>query len=295
MAVSLTLELGNTMNIPMIAEQVKHLLTKRPNPVYLGNGVLLVVLADGRTKILIDGADRSLAPHLLIDGHWEPWITKPFKRLLQPGMRMVDVGANVGYYSLLACRAVGDTGHVTAIEANPSLAKLVSQSLTINGFNSRSRTIQCAAWHESTEIEFNVLRAYLGASSIFMSTETAANFYDEVDAISVNARPLDEMVIGRIDYLKIDAEGAEAEILLGAERLLNDCKPLVHIEVAPAFRGQDATAILIQRLLDLKYEAFKFAETGRLERICKEKLLGITHCDCLFAQSRDALPAGCVA
>src|SRR5690349_2300752 len=280
--------------LKMIRQQAKSLLAKRPDPIYLGDGVLLIVLNDGVTKLFIDGADRSLTPHLAADGYWESWISGPFKTLLQPGMRVVDVGANVGYYSLLACHAVGEHGHVTAIEANPRLAKLIAQSLHVNGFYSRTRTIQCAAWDIQTELEFQVLRSYLGSSSIFMSSEVAALYFDEVQTIRVKASPLDQIIDNRIDYLKIDAEGAEGEILCGAERLLNDCKPMVHIEVAPAFRGREVTGKVIQLLLDMRYESFKFGESGKLERISKEKLLDTAHCDCLFVQRKDALPKGLV-
>src|SRR5271165_2925357 len=69
--------------------------------IYLGDHLALAQVLD-RFKMYVDTRDIGIAPHLLMGGHWEMWITKLFCDLLQPGMTVVDVGANFGYYTLLA-------------------------------------------------------------------------------------------------------------------------------------------------------------------------------------------------
>jgi hypothetical protein len=86
---------------------------------YLGDHTLLMQTIFGHTMYL-DSRDISLTPHLLRQGCWEPDVTRFFLRIVKPGMRVVEVGANVGYYTLLACSLVGPTGRVTAFEANPA-------------------------------------------------------------------------------------------------------------------------------------------------------------------------------
>ncbi len=81
--------------------------------VYLGENLALTRVLD-RFKMYVDARDISLAPHLLLDGYWELWNTKVFRQLLRPGMHVVDVGANVGYYTLLAAAGVGPRGRVHA-------------------------------------------------------------------------------------------------------------------------------------------------------------------------------------
>lgn len=63
--------------------------------VYLGNSRAITRTIYGH-KIYVDTRDHSLTPHLLVDGNWEDWITKVFRSVVRDGMKVVDVGANIG-------------------------------------------------------------------------------------------------------------------------------------------------------------------------------------------------------
>ena len=271
------------LNAEALKMMIKNLISQRSAPIYMGDSVLLALLADGHTKIFLDGRDRSVAPHIASQGIWENWITDSFRRVLKPGMRVVDVGANVGYYSLHAASVVGAAGYVTSIEANARLAKLISQSLMVNGYFERSRVINSAAWNNECLLNFKILRSYLGSSSIFMSTEVAALYHDEIEEVQVTGKRLENMGLGKVDYLKIDAEGAEAEILEGANDIILNQKPLIHLEIAPAFRGAEATKEMIENIVRGGYRSFIFGEDGHLIPAGVQELLGRSHCDALFA------------
>jgi FkbM family methyltransferase len=88
----------------------------------------------GRYKMIVDTTDVGLSSHLLLDGYWEMWLTELLTKLVKPGMKVVDVGANLGYFSLLMADLVGSGGHVYAFEPNTDLARRMTQSLAINGF-----------------------------------------------------------------------------------------------------------------------------------------------------------------
>ena len=96
----------------------------------------------GRYKFFVDSRDIGLAPHLMLDGYWEFWISDFIWRNLRPGFRVLDVGANLGYYTVLAADLVGPQGQVTAFEPNPRMFELLQRNAGINGF---SQWTDCSA------------------------------------------------------------------------------------------------------------------------------------------------------
>ncbi|KAF0200470.1 MAG: FkbM family methyltransferase, partial [bacterium] len=86
-------------------------------------------------KIYLDTRETSLAPMIIQYGLWEKWVTDVFLSLVKPGMTVVDIGANCGYYSLLAAQAVGPSGQVHCVEPNPILHNNLTRSFAINGYN----------------------------------------------------------------------------------------------------------------------------------------------------------------
>ena len=86
---------------------------------YLGDHTALCVNKYGQ-KMFVDTRDTSLAPHLLVEGNWEDWITTAIMQHV-PGAHFIDVGANVGWYSLVAQHYKAKS--VMAFEPNPKLAQ----------------------------------------------------------------------------------------------------------------------------------------------------------------------------
>jgi FkbM family methyltransferase len=111
--------------------------------VYLGDNVAMTFLANG-CRAYIDTRSRDVGVHLMHGGVWETSDTEAFKRLLRPGARVVDVGANLGWYSLVAAPLIGAEGRLYAVEPNPELAALVQASLRTNGFGGFSTVFQVA-------------------------------------------------------------------------------------------------------------------------------------------------------
>src|SRR5437660_168721 len=83
---------------------------------YLGPDMALTQMHDGHF-IYVDPADESLSAHLIGRGYWERWIESVVRGLVRPGDRVVEVGANLGYYTLIMAAAVGPTGAVHSFEA----------------------------------------------------------------------------------------------------------------------------------------------------------------------------------
>jgi FkbM family methyltransferase len=189
---------------------------------YLGDHTLLIQTIFGHAMYL-DGRDISLTPHLLRQGCWEPDVTRFFLRLVKPGMHIVEVGANVGYYTLLACSLVGPTGRVTAFEANPASVALTRRSLLVNGFRDRATITGMAIIDAPGAVVLHRLDQRQGDSSIFdFSDEQLAFAGDRVTKLEVPATSLDAFFEkdDPIDLIRMDVEGAEPLVFDGMRHIL---------------------------------------------------------------------------
>lgn len=90
----------------------------------------------GRYKMYVDAADTSLAPHLMLEGFWQYWITAFLCRNLDRGETAYDLEAGYGYFALLMSELVGTEGRVVALEYNPWLLQLLRRNLALNGQDS---------------------------------------------------------------------------------------------------------------------------------------------------------------
>jgi hypothetical protein len=98
--------------------------------------------------LLLPSADEVITPTLCRYGVWEPGETRFLRALVRPGDVFVDVGAHVGYFSLLAASRVGEEGAVIAVEPEPRNLRLLRANLARNGA-SRARVIPLAAYSHS--------------------------------------------------------------------------------------------------------------------------------------------------
>ena len=147
---------------------------------------------------------------------YEPSVTKEVCRILRDGQTFVDVGANIGWYTLLGASIVGEKGKVLAIEPEPENFKLLASSICFNQFANVSAVEACVS--DNSNMETLYLHAAVSHSTLSKSTRS----------IEVPASTLDELAteyaLENIDLLKIDVEGAEAKVLNGALKLIEGRK-----------------------------------------------------------------------
>jgi FkbM family methyltransferase len=141
---------------------------------------------------------------------------------------LIDVGANTGIYSMKGARIVGDGGIVLSLEPNPVMLAVLEQNVRRNGYNNvRLRGI--AASDRCGEFSFYM---NFGKPNSF-SLVRAANCSNKFSVLAVD---LDSLIdwerLDRVDLLKIDAEGAEAQILRGASTLIGKHRPIIIAEVS---------------------------------------------------------------
>jgi hypothetical protein len=110
--------------------------------VYIGENEALTRIL-GRYKMYVDTRDIGIASHLMMEGFWEMWVTEAMMRLLRRGAVVADVGANLGYFTLLMADLTGAEGRVLSFEPNPELARRLRKSIAINGFARFTDFYQC--------------------------------------------------------------------------------------------------------------------------------------------------------
>ena len=194
----------------------------RATSAYVGGGTALCRVL-GRYKMYVDARDVGLASHLMMDGYWELWVTEFLIGVLKPGMVAVDVGANVGYYTLIMADKVGAAGKVHAFEPNPPIARLLDQNAHVNGFRERT-TIHVAALGEADDARFtlHVPEHYPGGAALRPAPDPLPD-----ESALLTMRRLDSFPeLLDADVIKIDAEGAEEAIWKGMTAILARGRPM---------------------------------------------------------------------
>jgi FkbM family methyltransferase len=185
-------------------------------------------------------------------GVWERLNTKILTKIITPDSTFIDVGANIGYYTLLAAKYLGD-GHVVAIEPSDAIADHLEKNLAINNIT-RVRVIRSAVGEERGEIAiFAAPRDNIGRTS----TRSDSGF---VKSGMVPVAPLCELLTGeemaKCSVIKIDVEGAEVPIvedfIKNLERFSDKTKLLVEIGDCGNLRWKE----LFDRLLAAGFKAY---------------------------------------
>lgn len=195
--------------------------------VNLGDGLMLCRIL-GRYKLYVPAADVGFGVHVMMDGVWEGWLSVFMFRRIRPGMTVVDVGANHGYYSVVFADLVGPEGRVFAIEPNPDTAPLLRRSVSVNGLSERVTVVEAAAVAgEAVALPF---RAEAGEpkNARLIPVDAAAGPGD----VQVAGATLDAVLasVARVDFMKIDVEGAEEQALAGAMTVIRRDRPDILLE-----------------------------------------------------------------
>lgn len=149
------------------------------------------------------------------------------RRLLRPGMRAVDVGANIGYYLLLIESRIGPGGTVACFEPEPDNLRELERNVRANRLeNVRLFPTAVGAEDGSVAMRTGINAAVAGA---------------EGGDFSVPLVRLDTALDGPVDFVKIDVEGYEGQVLAGARRLLREHRPVLLVEIHPGFLAPPAT------------------------------------------------------
>ena len=210
----------------------------------------VLTMIDGVRVVVPDSLDL-ITPYVLREQHdWFEDEIKFLRRLLRPGQQVIDVGANYGVYTLSMAQTVGPTGHVWAFEPASSTARLLAEGIAANGF-------------AHVTLERSALSSAGGTARLSLNDNSELNALQHGDPSSgtsetVTLVTLDDRLQSYgwsdIEFVKIDAEGEEANILKGGEHFFAGLSPLVQYEVRA---GDRVHMELVRDFAALGYNSYR--------------------------------------
>jgi len=235
---------------------------------FLGNQLTLCRVM-GRYKLYVPTTDIGFGAHVIMDGVWEPWLTVFMASRIKPGMHVVDAGANHGYYTVLFADLVGADGRVAAIEPNPATARLLRQTVLVNGFDSRVEVIEKAL----TAADDETLIFFAPGHEPKNARVMTADYAGFPEMVTVTGARLDTLLIDwpRVDFMKVDVEGAEEPMLEGAWATISRDRPELLLE----FNGKRCTdpAGLLDRIEALYGEVHHVGFNSELHPVSRAALM----------------------
>jgi FkbM family methyltransferase len=181
--------------------------------------------------LVADPEDLGFTPHARNDGFWEAWITAWIMREMNRGVAFVDVGANMGYYGLLACSMDCPTYF---FEPQPKLVALLQASIALNQYEQLARLGAVAVGDAPSTAVFTVPKGHGMNATFAYAVSTPGLTDDDYTQYAVSVRPLDAMLanweLDRPLLIKVDAEGAEPHIWAGMQEIWKTRKPTVLLE-----------------------------------------------------------------
>lgn len=208
---------------------------------------------------------------LYVSGLFERQEVQFIKHVLQPGMIFFDIGANMGFYSLIAAKRLGESGKIHSFEPNPRMFEELKYNIDLNGFSNvklnclaladRTRVARLSRYERGKEVYCSLSdRNFPGADIIGYDDVRVETLYNYVKKMGIN----------RIDLIKMDVEGAELMVLQGALSLLESGVPRMIIfelaQINVAGFGYHCEEVL-DLLRSFGYTIYKLDNDGNLIKI----------------------------
>ncbi|MFH0936553.1 MAG: FkbM family methyltransferase [Candidatus Woesearchaeota archaeon] len=165
-------------------------------------------------KMHLDLNDKIVSTKLFMNNIWEETETKLFKDMIQENMTVIDIGAHIGYYTLIAAKLIGKKGKVYSFEPNPDNFALLKKNIEENGYKNVT-LINKAISNKKGFLKLFINPESSGGASIYEKEN--AKYYTNIIATT-----LDESLknIKKIDIIKMDIEGAEILALEGMSNII---------------------------------------------------------------------------
>jgi FkbM family methyltransferase len=214
------------------------------------NSTTTLTLVDG-VRIVVPDSLNLITPYVLQEQQdWFEDEIKFLRRLLQQGQKVIDIGANYGVYTLSMAQTVGPTGRVWAFEPASNTARLLAEGIAANGF-------------AQVVLERSALSSARGAAQLSLNENSELNALVHgapatTASETVPLVTLDDCMESYgwrdIEFVKIDAEGEEGNILKGGKRFFAALSPLVQYEIKA---GTEFHMELVQQFAALGYRSYR--------------------------------------
>lgn len=178
--------------------------------------------------------DELVGLALSLYGEYSEGEVEVFRKCLRPGFTAIDVGANIGAFTVPMARIVGSGGTVIAYEPSPHNCKALVKNLSVNGLDNVI-VLDRAASDKSRFID--------------ISNQDALHAYTQPDinngSFQVECSTIDELSLGRCDFIKIDVDRHELQVLKGASNTISRCRPIIYFENEHDDLKEDLIAFMV--------------------------------------------------
>ena len=213
-------------------------------------------------RLLFPRNDKVMLPALQATGHWEPEEAAWLKKNLRSGMNALNVGANVGLFSILMSDYVGQSGHVIAVEPNPELipalrrnCRRVRRSISVVEAACSDRPGRGKLYLNRTN--FGDSRVFDPSKTKFSRSHLTYGFEEQIPSVKVEIISVDGLLRGgRLDLALIDAQGWDHHVIRGMKETIALWHPRVLVEFVPSWiRDLDEDPLeILREWQDLGYE-----------------------------------------
>lgn len=212
----------------------------------------------------LDLNDRGISRTLLLFGQRELEHKVMLERVLEPGMTVLDIGANIGYYALMELQLIGPTGTLVTVEPSPANVELLRYNLALNG-------------HDKVEVHQTAVSDRSGQREFFLSAMSNLNTFHDTgtgrlhlsgETVKVETVTVPQLMVDRPpDLIRMDVEGHEVEVINGLLPAVaaGEMAPMILFETHLSRYGadHDMESVLL-RAFDLGYRvAFAASSSQR--------------------------------
>jgi FkbM family methyltransferase len=228
-------------------------------------GTIRRAIVDKDIPILVDIYER-IQSYMYFIGEYERNETKRFIHSIHIGDVVMDLGANIGYFSLIASKRVGLNGHIYSFEASPKIYESLYKNCSLS-INKNISPLNFAVTDKEGVLKFNLPLNPQEQGSGSLSSNDMGDI--EVAGINID-KFVEKEKLTKLDFIKMDIEGAEVKALLGMKATISTYKPKILFEFSPSrYEELEITQFesLVKLMKDLKYKFSALTRNGKWEDI----------------------------
>ena len=200
---------------------------------------------------LPSGSPSGIVEELVIFGDHEPQAREIYEEFLQPGMRVLEVGTNIGFYLAVESGRIGPSGQIVGFEPDPDIFRIAER-------NAGRLNTPCMLHNMAVSDHRGTVKFYR-SDTCNWGTLFDTHLRDDRPPLEVSAVTIDEFCRENDfapDALRMDIEGGELKALPGAKEVLEKHQPLIYIEIHPVVIGWEKTREVIGFLRQAGYDRF---------------------------------------
>lgn len=210
----------------------------------LVKGGTLSVRVDDHKGVFEFDFRSSILKRILLTGKYEDELMDPVKKYLDPEKDIIDIGANVGLFTVLFSKSVSDSRRVLAVEPVPYMQKLLKGNIYRNQCDHNVIVYNGLVSNNPRKYKLNVINGLEEYSSIGVLVHSYVSNMEN-NQIEVDGETIDNLVIKyniEPGFIKIDTEGAEYNVLLGAKKVIARCRPVILAELSEKLLSQQGAS-----------------------------------------------------